>query len=97
MQLTKIDNAPMGALSPEDIRKLWDQAQATGKKENLVSYKLKVELSQEVFDALEKLTGQAQSKEKAVPTFGEIPMADAKQRDLFTSFKGQVADAALDA
>ena len=47
----------MGTLSPEDIRKLWDQAQATGKKENLVSYKLKVELSQEVFDALEKLTG----------------------------------------
>ena len=50
VQLTKVDNVPSGPLSPEDIRKLWEEGQKVSK---IVSYKLKVDMQQEVFDALE--------------------------------------------
>jgi hypothetical protein len=50
VQLTKVDNVPSGPLSPDDIRKLWEDAQKVTK---IVSYKLKVDMQPEVFDALE--------------------------------------------
>ena len=96
MQLTKLDNPPQGQLTAEEIKNLWESPMVKQKKD-AVNYKLKVGLSQEIIDALDKMTGGQVQATLQQPTVGEIPAADPKTRDLFTSFKGQVADMQLDA
>ena len=58
VQLTKIgsEGAPSSSLSPDEVRKLWEQA--AREKTSVESYKLKVEFAQEVVDLLEKTTGE---------------------------------------
>lgn len=97
VQLTKIDGDPKQNMNPDEVRKLWDQA--SKEKTSVESYKLKVEFAQEVLDLLEKTTGEKVDQPKQAPTVGPIPDATQAhaQRDLYTSFKGAVADKQLDA
>lgn len=56
VQLTKLDNPPTGQLTAEEIKNLWENPAVKGKKD-AVNYKLKVMLSQEIVDVLNKATG----------------------------------------
>ena len=92
VQLTKIDVAPSSSLSPDEVRKLWEQA--AREKTSVESYKLKVEFAQEVLDLLEKTSGEKVDQPKQAPSVSPIPSAQeaVNSRDLYTSFKGNVAD-----
>lgn len=75
---------------------MWDEAQG---KSKVVSYKLKVDLQSEIFEALEQKGGEGGSTPAIKPVAdnkSSAPIQDVQQRELFTSFKGNVNDMMID-